>query len=194
MKLLNLCCGAVRPPEPWTNLDNLRAILPPGTIERENLDAEKNYVDHDVLSGRLPFPDDTFDGILASHCVEHWNCQQAVNVLKECRRVLKTGGEILVSVPDATYFRAAYSSGRDTPENAVELFGEPIHLPDGEKTFFGYALWNRYHQAILTDDALWCYFVRAGFDQDFIHTAGMNAKLLSIANRLKFSLVMGAVK
>jgi SAM-dependent methyltransferase len=56
------------------------------------------------LGSRLPFPDDTFDDVTASlvlHYLEDWG-----PALAEFRRVLKTGGRLLVSVdhPFVTYF------------------------------------------------------------------------------------------
>lgn len=217
MKLLNLCCGANRVlSEEWVNLDYLFPILAEGTPERNNLLNEKNYVEHDVLSGPLPFEDDTFSGILASHCAEHWDCQQTAKVMQECRRVLQPGGVLMVSVPDASYFRKVYAE--DTPENAIRLFGEPIHLPDGENTFFGYGLWNRFHLQLFTEDSMWCCITRAGFTKVFSAdfktqperfnpcpvdwfprgTIGELFRkiyaLSGILNRLPFSLVMVGVK
>jgi predicted SAM-dependent methyltransferase len=122
-----------------------------------------------------------------------------------CWRVLKPGGVLLVSVPDASYFRKVHDE--DTVENAERLFGEPIHLPDGETTFFGYGLWNRWHKAILTEDALWAYFVRAGFKdvmtlmrtylehvQQSETANGTMENMVKQLNRIPFSLVMCAVK
>lgn len=211
MKLLNLCCGANRPQdELWYNLDNLHDDLKPGTPERSNLDAEPRYVNHNVLDYYFPFANSEFDGILASHCFEHWNCKQGVRVMKQCGDLLKPGGVLMVSVPDASYFRLMHSA--DTAEHAVQLFGEPIFAPDGEDTFFGYALWNRYHQAILTEDALWSYFIRAGFHDDnvqrispVLHDGDMVtmghttmtpaiAEMHKILNRRLFSLIMVGYK
>lgn len=203
MKLLNVGCGAQRLPEPWINLDNLRTQLREGTPERAQLDSDGNYVEHFLGSGPLPFDDETFDACMCSHVIEHFDAPTAVFVMRECRRVLKPGGVLLVSVPDASYFRRVYSE--DTPENAVRLFGEPIHLPDGENTFFGYALWNRWHKAILTEDALWCYFVRAGFSRygvcriasDEPNPTGTTDALRfmrAVLNRPKFSLVMAGFR
>lgn len=197
MRLLNLCCGATRPGEPWTNLDSLHSVLLEGTPEKANLDRELNYVNHDVLSGPLPFPDDTFDGILASHCVEHWDCQEAVRVLKECHRVLYPSGFLMISVPNASYFREVF--GQDCHENAVELFGEPIFLEDGEDTFFGYGLFNRFHKQILTDDALWALLQRSGFGEPDQIPKGMPehtvvGRMISLLNRRKFSLEVLAIK
>lgn len=218
MKLLNLCCGAVRPQgEEWINVDNLHASLPLLTPERINLDCEPRYVNRDIVDELLPNEwDEMFDGILASHCVEHWNCQDAVRIMGCCRECLKPGGVLLVSVPDASYFRQVHDE--DTVENAQRLFGEPIHLPDGETTFLGYGLFNRYHKAILTEDALWCYFKRAGFGKIhriLVNDAGeeraMGGKIgllprltndasdamfemVEKLNRIPFSLVMAGVK
>lgn len=196
MKLLNLCCGANRPQDEfWWNLDELHATLEPGTPERINLDAEPRYLNANVLDG-IPFGEGRLDGILASHCLEHWNCKKGAKVMEWCHHCLKPGGVLMVSVPDASYFRLMHSA--DTAENAVELFGEPIFAPDGETTFFGYALWNRFHQAILTEDALWSYFIRAGFPNknvERISAVSYNGdeicnEMWKILNRRLFSLVM----
>lgn len=205
MKLLNLACGAIRPKSvegvEWLNVDTLRDYLIEGTPERSNLDAEPNYRNRNLLTEGLSLEMEGCDGILMSHCVEHWTCQEAAFVMHECWISLKTGGVLLVSVPDASYFRKVHD--RDTVENAVELFGEPIHLPDGETTFFGYGLFNRYHKAILTEDVLWTYFVRAGFRDaynktDFegcpCNTCEAGLEMAKHLNRLPFSLVMCAIK
>ncbi|GAA1745765.1 class I SAM-dependent methyltransferase [Nonomuraea bangladeshensis] len=60
---------------------------------RLGTDADLRVVD---LAGPLPFPDDTFDDVIASlvlHYLEDW-----APTLAEIRRVLKPGGRLLVSV------------------------------------------------------------------------------------------------
>ena len=206
MKYLNLCCGSVRDQsDDWINIDHLLPVLGKWSPEWAQLLTEKNYIEHDITASQIPFEAETFDGILMSHCLEHWDCQQGVKIMQDCRRALKPGGILLVSVPDASYFRKVYD--RDTVENAVELFGEPIHLPDGETTFLGYGLWNRYHKAILTEDSLWAYFVRAGFKEPdriqfdsgrmvypSVVTGYPLDQMVDKLNRIPFSLCMFAAK
>lgn len=160
MKLLNLGCGYPRIQGPeWVNIDNLKSQLTPGTPEYVDLCAERNYVEHNILEA-LPFPDNDFDGILASHVFEHFDCQEALRILLECRRVLRPGASLVISVPDASYFLRVYPE--DRVSNWPRLFG--VTDPGNTiPTFFEAALWFDQHKAILTRDALLCYILRAGF-------------------------------
>ncbi|KKQ11040.1 MAG: class I SAM-dependent methyltransferase [Candidatus Babeliales bacterium] len=45
----------------------------------------------------LPFPDNTFDVIISAHTLEHIKNDNLV--IKECSRVLKPGGELIIFVP-----------------------------------------------------------------------------------------------
>ena len=46
---------------------------------------------------QLPFPDNFFDVIVSSHVLEH--IENDVLCIKECARVLKPGGELILWVP-----------------------------------------------------------------------------------------------
>lgn len=78
------------------------------------------------LSGPLPFPDGTFDDVIASlvlHYLQDWRA-----ALTELRRVLKSGGRLIVSVDhplaitfmrreaghEADYFATTRSANRQT--------------------------------------------------------------------------------
>lgn len=210
MRLLNLACGSVRiQSEEWVNLDNLHASLAPGTAERTNLDAEKNYVNFDLGSGPMPFPDETFTAICASHCIEHFDLLKSVEIIRECRRVLVQGGSLIVSVPDASIFRKHYAE--DAPENAERIFGEPIFPGEGS-TFMEYAGFNLWHVQLFSEDSLWCVMTQAGFsDVNSVNPRWITAeygvsqtfpppeptpfeKCCDILNRLKFSLIMMGTK
>lgn len=191
MKLLNLGCGGERYKEDeWTNLDDLHSILPEGEGAREDLNKETNYVNFNVLSGPLPFESGEFNGILASHFFEHFDAQQGLTIMRECKRVLATGGQLLVSVPDAEYFHRVHSV--DRKENWPELF-DTFDPNNTYTTFFEAALWFNEHKMVFTRFALWAYFQMAGFTiLDTVNEAfpQMSAKL----NRRKFSCEMVGVK
>lgn len=208
MKLANLGCGGTRPQDEFFwNVDTLHDYLKPGTPERIALDREPRYLNHNLIDG-LPFTDNELDGILCAHCLEHMTLHDSVKVLRECHRILKPGGVMMVSVPDASVFRKHHHE--DTVENAERIFGEPIYLGDGETTFCGYAAFTHNHLQLFTEDSMWCCMTRAGFKQiERLRTDGgilnydagflwENAEtktaLASILNRLPFSLILVGVK
>jgi predicted SAM-dependent methyltransferase len=84
MKALNLGCGSRSHPD-WENLD----LFPVAPTVRA----------HDLRKG-IPFSDGTFDVVYHSHVLEHFSKQAAPGFLRECHRVLKSGGIIRVAVPD----------------------------------------------------------------------------------------------
>lgn len=190
MKIVNLGCGGTRPQDPkWTNVDNWE-----GGGHEIN---EPNFVRHD-LRQRLPFDDDTFDGCLLSHVLEHADCQDGLRLLLEIKRVLRPGGIALISVPDVSYFRRIYS--QDTNANWPDLF-EVSDPPNPIPTWHEAAVWFDQHKVILSEDCVWSYFVRAGFNPDDVHRiAPMDKALPALGemmphlNRRKFSLEMWAQK
>ena len=78
---------------------------------------------------RLPFADNTFDLIYASHILEHVAWYQSAQTLKEWVRVLKPGGVLEIWVPDgfkiAEAFVAAERAGnRDFEQDGWWRFNE----------------------------------------------------------------------
>lgn len=202
MKLLNLACGATRPGPPWVNLDMLHPELLTGTPERTNLDAEPNYIEHD-LQKPLPFESGTFSGILASHLFEHFDAIECRELIAECHRVLAPGGILMVSVPDASYHRSVYD--RDCKTNCLELFGETMPDSEAKQTFLEYALFFVVHRQVFTEDSLWATLVNGGFASagikriDPVESTGLfldepAAEMHSKLNRRMFSLVMVGTK
>lgn len=205
MKLLNLGCGDQRPQGfDWINLDDLHAQFPLGTPERLQMDYEPSYCNHKVVPGAaLPFADNELDGVLASHFFEHWDAQDGLKIMQDCYRILKPGGVLLVSVPDASYFRRVYPEDRN--ENWPRLF-DVTDPKNPIPTWFEAALWFSEHRSILTEDALWAYLVRAGFGtvghvinqtrqmpEWFPRSEPFNV-MFPLLNRRIFSLEMAGVK
>lgn len=78
---LNLGCGDF-PLEGWTNLD---------IEKRPGVDKV-----HDLNQG-IPFPDNTFDEVLASHILEHLDDRE--KAVLELWRVCKPGARVVIKVP-----------------------------------------------------------------------------------------------
>jgi predicted SAM-dependent methyltransferase len=192
MNLLNLGCGGTRPKEPeWTNLDDLHSQLPLGEGAREDLDKEANYINFDVMSGAIPLPQEAFDGILASHFFEHFDAQMGLRLMIQCRQLLKPGGVLVVSVPDASYFRNVHP--QDRKDNWPVLFD--THDPNNTfATFFEAALWFEQHKVLFTEDSLWCYFTMANLKPAATTDHPAMALIQPLLNRRKFSLEMIGTK
>ena len=82
MKKLNLGCGT---------------LLLPGYINCDMYDpAAEVHCD----ARKLPFETDSIDEIYTSHLVEHFDFQEAWNVLREWIRVLRPGGTLILETPN----------------------------------------------------------------------------------------------
>jgi predicted SAM-dependent methyltransferase len=83
---------------------------------------------HDITD--LPFEDDTVDLIYASHVFEYFDRQEAVDVLKEWRRVLKKGGILRLAVPDFETCAKLYVSGEYPLDRFSSMFYGKWKLSD----------------------------------------------------------------
>ena len=84
MTKLNFGCGH-RFAKGWVNID---------------FHSEHPEVQRVNLLGRLPFPDGHFDCVYSSHTLEHFELTTAERIVRECRRVMKSGGILRTVVPD----------------------------------------------------------------------------------------------
>jgi len=94
-KLLSLNIGSGQRPftttgeRQWINVDS--QSIPPDRVPDILCDVGKE---------RLPFKDGEVEMIVLHHVLEHFGCGEGESMLKECWRVLRSGGSMLVFVPD----------------------------------------------------------------------------------------------
>lgn len=108
---------------------------------------------HEIRS--LPmFEDKSVDLIYASHCFEYFDRVEAVDVLKEWRRVLKKGGLLRLAVPDFEGLIKVYEKYHDLDRVIGPMFGRwPI--PGGNTVV--------YHKTIYDLSALQDKLIECGF-------------------------------
>ena len=81
---------------------------------------------HDITK-MLPVPAETFDLIVASHCVEHIEMSIVKDVLADWMRCLKKDGQMIITVPDARALAERYvTKDIDNYIFAVNMTG-PYH-------------------------------------------------------------------
>lgn len=108
---INLGCG-FRPMTGWINVDRARS--------------PEVQVVWDITHG-LPFPDSSCSAIFSEHLIEHAPKEDAARLLNECYRVLKTGGVLRVSTPDAERYLRSYAGDGEFLRHPG--FREPCETP-----------------------------------------------------------------
>lgn len=123
----NLGCGGRFHPT-WTNLDFVAGA--PGVLA------------HDLRRG-IPFPDEIGQMVYHSHVLEHFTPSDGNNFIRECFRVLKTGGILRVVVPDLECIARSYLAELDAALNCemgaadhydwivLELFDQAVREVSG---------------------------------------------------------------
>ena len=71
----------------------------PGDWLNTDIEPNRNEVYLDA-TGRYPFPDGSFQYILSEHVIEHVPWEEGLAMLKECHRVLASGGQIRIVTPN----------------------------------------------------------------------------------------------
>ncbi len=188
---LNLGCGPNAPPG-WVNVDgswnawfahhpHLRKILEiVGLINPTNRGAQWNVkpLVHD-LRKPLPFKDNTFSAVYASHLLEHLYFVEAQRLLSECRRIAKPGGIIRIVVPDLRSMVSNYVQGKNEDDGsarkkvfAADQLNEKLGFrspapPGGNPVFKFYAIWKDFHSHkwMYDSDSLIHYLEAAGIQE-----------------------------
>jgi predicted SAM-dependent methyltransferase len=109
-----------------------------------DFDGPAHTIRHD-LTKSLPIAAGTIDFIYSEHFIEHIRRDQAVALLAECRRVLRSGGVLRLVTPDLDKLIEEYQAGRTT-EWADMGWSSPspcIMLNEGVRNWGHQFLYNR---------------------------------------------------
>lgn len=83
----------------------------------------------DFISNHLPLADNSVDVVTCFHSLEHWH-QSPKPLFREVRRVLKTGGHLIIATPNAANLRKRISVpfGRNIWSSLTEWYheGDPV--------------------------------------------------------------------
>ena len=162
-----------------------------GWMGFDKIDYGQTYVG-DVLDG-LPFSDAHFDVIAAHHSLQMIRFDDLPRALAELRRVLKPGGALRISVPDALKAVNKYIAG---VEHAFPISDEIERTADGR--FWRYMFWHGDARSAFSyeslEDALW----RNGFQNvrkcEFKQTHTQYPEIVELDNREEESLFVEAIK
>ncbi len=136
----------------------------------------------------LPFPDSSFDAVATLEMLEH--TEDPAAVLSECRRVLKPGGRLLVSVPNGT---GLYALLVDRPLEALGAYPRAAAL--AARVLPGQYLKQRLDEHLEHDIRLhhehafrlreWEeLFRRTGFELQFLRSTEVISPLAGVVMRL----------
>ena len=124
---VNLGCG-YRPMKGWVNVDRARG-------------PEVQVVWN--LTEGLPFPDSSCSAVFSEHLIEHVTKEDAARLLRECYRVLKSGGVLRISTPDAERYLRSYAGDGEFLRHPsfVESIETPLERINKMMREYGQHLW-----------------------------------------------------
>ncbi len=109
-------------------------------------DITGNGVDCQCGMEEMPFPDRSFDAVIANHVLEH--VEDDLRAMREIRRVIKTGGVAILSVPVIQGWERTYENARiESPAQRRVHFGQADH-----RRFYGRDFPSRLEHAGLAVD------------------------------------------
>lgn len=95
-------------------------------VQWVNLDCQERYRPDIVCDLKEPWQigDETVDYVVFHHVLEHEGCGEATHYLRESRRVLKSGGSLLVFVPDMRALAQRWLMGKlETQVYMTNVYG-----------------------------------------------------------------------
>lgn len=168
-RLLHLGCG-LQAPTDWLNVDGsiqaafvryprLKKFLVKARLypkSQAEIPWPTNVLRLDIRK-TFPWPEGRFDAVYSSHTLEHLYRDEAAALLRESRRVLKSGGICRVVVPDLRVMVQRYWDKKDNPleaAGAAEILIGSLQLqpPSSERGWVGL-----YHRLLGSHQHKWMY-------------------------------------
>lgn len=149
---LNLGCGRDYKKD-WINIDN-----------NSDNNIEKLDLKWDLSKG-IPFKNDSVNFIFNEHFLEHLTVKEGQIFLKECRRVLKRGGVLRISMPDLERSVKEYfnENWKEDNKEAFEKFDLTFIQTRAERLNMAFRWWG--HQWLYDKEELERRLKEAGFYQ-----------------------------
>ena len=110
------------------------------------------------IARRLPFDSASLDGIFFQHVLEHFPLETGISILRECARVLATGGILRIAVPDAERIVRTYV---DNPSELSKHCTAPTGLAMEIINMYAYQRYE--HQCLYDFELLQRSLFEAGF-------------------------------
>jgi predicted SAM-dependent methyltransferase len=187
MTRINVGCGQT-PTKGWMNFDNSLSLrlskLPflPEILLRVGLLGKNQYqfisfaransIEYGDVTTGLPLPDRSVDVLYTSHMLEHLDQEEAVNFLREARRILRSGGVIRIAVPDISKQVQKYIKSND-----ADAFISATHLTQPRPRTMMERLrillvGTRHHQWMYDGKSLSRLLLKQGFSDPIVMKAG----------------------
>lgn len=160
----------------WINLDY-------PSEHYHKMQSHHKIIPYDIRHNELPFENNSVGAIYSSHVIEHVENEYVSKLFDECYRVLKVGGVLRITCPDASFL---YDVTQENPEYwwwRKEFFGDtadikPVdyllsEIGTGNVTGIGYIQYhNDYHEKFetLSKDEFLSYATE-GLNYDIQHVA-----------------------
>lgn len=153
---LHIGCGSRDFGKEWVQIDG--AIYPHVDAVIRDLDC-------------LPYKDEAFDLVYASHVISYFDREEIVKVLTEWKRVLKPGGHLMLSVPDFTKLANLYLNKTVSLDRLIgPIFG--MMQMDENKI---------YHKTVYDYESLYRVLIKVGFKRPYLYEGGFDYNLVDLS-------------
>jgi predicted SAM-dependent methyltransferase len=157
---VHLGCGPYIKPG-WLNVDLTNH--PP---KKDHLSPDTYFINHDLRRG-LPLDDGSCEMIYSAHFFEHLKYVDALRLMKDCHRILQSGGIFRASLPDFRGIFEAYLRGDQKYMSLINIFEALPDLERGTETLVDHVNYGVYqhgqHKWIMDAEKIMLLLRHIGF-------------------------------